>query len=329
MYLLFLAVAIMSIKELNSSSAEQNINATNDDTGQMWLAPSLLSDNSVEGKQRAMVIYGQDLVAHTSIYFGPHGTVAQSSNGMNCQNCHLDAGTRAWGNNFGAVVSTYPKFRARSGKVEDITKRVNDCFIRSLNGRAIDSAGYEMQSIVAYMKWLGQNVNKGEKPAGTGIMDLPYLTRPASTQKGQIIYNNQCQSCHAADGQGILNARGNQFLYPPLWGPNSYNDGAGLYRLSRLAGYVKNNMPFNSATYLHPVLSNEDAWDVAAFVNSQPRPSADKTHDWPSIADKPFDHPFGPYADGFSEQQHKFGTYQPIIDEQKSRLKSTLAKKSP
>jgi thiosulfate dehydrogenase len=82
--------------------------------------------------------YGRDLVANTAYYFGPEGIIAHSSNGMNCQNCHLDAGTKPWGNNYGAVASTYPKFRERSGSIETIEKRVNDCFERSLNGSAID-----------------------------------------------------------------------------------------------------------------------------------------------------------------------------------------------
>jgi len=76
-------------------------------------------------------------------------------------------------------------------------------------------------------------------------------------------------------------------------------------------------MPFNQATHNNPKLTNEEAWDVAAYVNSQPRPSKDMSKDWPDISKKPFDHPFGPYADGFSETQHKYGPYKPIISKQK------------
>jgi thiosulfate dehydrogenase len=94
-----------------------------------------------------------------------------------------------------------------------------------------------------------------------------------------------------------------------LWGSNSYNTGAGLYRLSRFAGYVKNNMP-NPLNYHNPVLSDEEAWDVAAFVNSQPRPAGDISKDWPNIKKKPFDHPFGPYADNLTEARHKYGPWK-------------------
>jgi thiosulfate dehydrogenase len=321
MYLIFLVVIIVITNEILQNSKEVKQITFNEEQPDYWIAPSLYLDNVTEGEQRKMIVHGQDLIANTSTYFGPHGSVNAISNGMNCQNCHLDAGTRPWANNYGAVASTYPKFRERSGAIENIPKRVNDCFERSLNGKAIDTRGYEMKSILAYMQWLGQNVKKGEKPKGSGITDLQYLDRAASPAKGQIVYNQKCQSCHGADGQGLKNINEISYRYPPLWGQRSYNNGAGLFRLSRFAGYVKDNMPFNQAKHNAPVLSDEEAWDVAAFVNSQPRPRADSEKDWPNIAAKPVDHPFGPYTDGFSEEQHKYGPFQPIVDKRKEMKK--------
>jgi thiosulfate dehydrogenase len=96
-----------------------------------------------------------------------------------------------------------------------------------------------------------------------------------------------------------------------LWGSNSYNTGAGLYRISRFAGYARDNMPFDAPNNSAP-LTDEEAWDVAAFVNSQPRPKKDYSKDYPNIGGKPFDHPFGPYKDKFSEEQHKYGPFDPI-----------------
>lgn len=259
-------------------------------------------------KEGEEIRYGRELVANTAYYLGPEGTVARVTNGMNCQNCHLDAGTKPWGNNFGAVASTYPRFRERSGAVESISKRVNDCIERSLNGAAIDSNSREMRAIISYIKWLGNGIPKGTKPKGSGIMQLPVMNRPADPAAGRIVYVENCQRCHGTDGQGQPNEKTKGFLYPPLWGPHSYNTGAGLFRLSRFAGYVKNNMP-NPLNYHHPVLSDDQAWDVAAFVNSQPRPAKSFAGDWPDIRRKPFDYPFGPYADGGNEEQHKFGPW--------------------
>ena len=324
-YLIFVVATIVIVNKMKTCDLQQSQVTTEDKQPDYWIAPSLYSDNTTKGEQRKMIIYGQDLIANTSKYFGPEGSVQKITNGMNCQNCHLDAGSRPWGNNYGAVFSTYPKFRERSGTVESIHKRVNDCFERSLNGKAIDTSGYEMKSIITYMKWLGQDVKKGAKPKGAGIADMVYLDRAASTAKGQIVYIQKCQTCHAPNGEGVKLLGEASYAYPPLWGQHSYNTGAGLFRLSRFAGYVKDNMPFNQATHDAPALTDEEAWDVAAFVNSQPRPTADVIEDWPNISAKPIDHPFGPYADGFSEEQHKFGPFKPIVAKRKE-LKKTLAK---
>jgi thiosulfate dehydrogenase len=313
-------VALVEIsKALRPSEKKSPLTTTTDSS---WVTPSLFTDNELQGAERELVIYGEDIIVNTARYFGPHGSVAAITNGMNCQNCHLNAGKKTWGNNYSAVYSTYPKFRDRSGSMESIYKRVGDCFERSLNGTAPDSNSREYQAIYAYIKWLGKDVKKGERPVGSGISKLNYIDRAADPVKGKAVYTAQCQSCHGANGEGQLSLNGVSYEYPPLWGEHSYNDGAGLFRLSNFAGYVKSNMPFKQATHDNPKLTTEEAWDVAAFVNSQPRPKKDLSKDWPDISKKPFDHPFGPYADEFSESQHKYGPYKPIIAK-----KEELAKK--
>jgi len=291
-----------------------------------WQAPSLHLDRILQGEERQLVLYGEELIAHTARYLGPRGSVAPLSNGMNCQNCHLAAGRLAWGNNYGAVQSTYPRYRDRSGTVEDIYKRVSDCFQRSLNGRAPDSLSREFQAIAAYIRWLGRDVPKGVKPVGSGLRKLAYLGRAAEPALGALVYSARCASCHGADGQGVLAADGLEYQYPPLWGDHSYNTGAGLFRLSNFAGYVHSNMPFNQATDTRPVLTTEECWDVAAYVNSRPRPYKEPSSDWPDIAKKPVDHPFGPYADGHTEQQHKYGPYPPILATRKKAESATSGK---
>ncbi|MFL5766160.1 MAG: c-type cytochrome [Bacteroidia bacterium] len=280
----------------------------------LWIAPDTLL--IAKEKNAAEIEYGRQLIKRTSFFLGPHGTVAQVSNGMNCQNCHLEAGTKPFGNNYSAVASTYPKFRERSGTNESVYKRVNDCMERSLNGKAIDTLGKEMQAIKAYIVWLGKDVKKGDKPKGAGLTEVKYLDRAADPEKGKKVYAEKCSSCHGTKGEGKYDAVTFACQYPPLWGEHSYNIGAGLYRLSRFAGYVKSNMPFG-ANHDNPQLTDEQAWDVAAFVNSQPRPSKDLGKDWPKISAKPVDHPFGPYADKFSEKQHKYGPFAEIAEAKK------------
>ncbi len=279
-----------------------------------WRAPDATQLPSDETGR--LIAYGRELIVHTSQYLGPNGSVQPISNGMNCQNCHLDAGTKPFGNNYSAVASTYPKFRARSGTEESIEKRVNDCFERSLNGQSLADESQEMKAIVAYIKWLGKDVTKGTSPKGSGLVELPFLDRSASVENGKLVYEQKCTLCHGKEGEGIALADGTGYQFPPLWGKQSYNMGAGLFRLSRFAGYVKANMPLG-ATYEDPQLTDEEAWDVAAYVNSLPRPERDLSKDWPDISKKPVDHPFGPYADGFDEKDHKLGPFKPIQEKRK------------
>ncbi|MGZ3932866.1 MAG: c-type cytochrome, partial [Bacteroidia bacterium] len=265
---ILIVINFTGLPKWNSDDNELKIVSKAKDTTQLgkitspWQAPDTAEIRNE--KNAVQIVYGRALIANTSVYLGPHGKVAKLSNGMNCQNCHLDAGTRPFGNNYSAVASTYPKFRERSGSIETIYKRVNDCFERSLNGTALDTLGKEMQAIVAYISWLGKDVLKGEKPEGVGITELNYPNRAADPEKGKLAYAFKCKSCHAENGEGKLSADGISYVYPPLWGPKSYNNGAGLFRLSRFAGYIKSNMP-QGATYSNPQLSDEEAWDIAAF----------------------------------------------------------------
>jgi len=282
-----------------------------------WQAPDISLESDPEVK------YGKELIANTSAYLGPSGKVMKISNGMNCQNCHLEAGTKIYGNNYSAVAATYPKFRARSGTEEDLFKRINDCIERSLNGVALDKDNKEMKAMIAYINWVGKDVPKNESPAGAGLMELSYLSRPADPVAGKALYLAKCMVCHQEKGEGLLNNDKSGYIYPPLWGKKSYNIGAGLYRLSRFAGYIKANMPLG-ASHDNPQLTDEEAWDIAAYVNSQPRPQKDISKDWPDISKKPMDHPFGPFSDRFDEKQHKFGPYLEILQAKKGSTKSKI-----
>ena len=309
--LLGLIILVVICSEVCSKQASQvsTLHSTFNIVTEEWQAPDT---NSIPSSEEGDLIrYGRELIAYTSKYLGPKGIVAQISNGMNCQNCHIDGGSKHFANPFSAVASTYPKYRHRSGKMESVEFRINECMERSLDGKKLDSLSNEMIAMKAYFEWLGKGVPKDVRPRGTGIEELPFMSRAADVDKGKIIYASKCLRCHGENGQGVLIPGSIEYLYPPLWGNNSYNIGAGMFRLTQLAGFIKNNMPFDS-TQLGYKLTNEDAWDVAAFVNSQPRPQKIFSYDWPNIAGKPIDYPYGPYIDSFSEMQHKYGPFAPI-----------------
>jgi len=274
-----------------------------------WIAPDTSQiDHTQHGD---LIRYGRTLILNTADFFGPKGTVAHISNGMNCRNCHINAGTKVWGNNFSLVASTYPLYRNRSGKIETVEMRINDCFERSLNGKKPGDSSKEMKAMVAYINWVGKDISKGIKINGAGIEGLPFLNRATDTLKGKLVYFSTCQKCHGKNGEGKLENNKKKYLYPPLWGKHSYNVGAGIYELSKFAGYIKNNMPLGT-NFDNPQLTIEQVWDVAAFVNSQPRPLKNLNMDWPDISTKPIDYPFGPYPDSFSSKQHKYGPFGPI-----------------
>ena len=168
-----------------------------------WNPPDtlLIPDNENGG----LIHYGRKLIVNTGYYFGPSGTINHFANGMNCQNCHLNAGTILYANSFSAVFSIYPKFRPRSGSVEHLEKRINDCFERSLNGTKLDSLSKEMRAMVAYINWVGKDVKKGESPKGASVADLPYLDRAADPQMGEKGFQKYCITCHGSNGFGKYN----------------------------------------------------------------------------------------------------------------------------
>lgn len=305
-----IVAVVMSKIDFHTPANTTMANAAPTNKAQLWQAPQLstLGNSTTD----SLIRYGYELFVNTSRYWGAKGTMLHSTNSMSCQHCHEDAGAKNFSNCLSAVASTYPKYRERSGHIETIAIRVNDCFLRSLNGKTIDTTGNEMTAMVAYIKWLGKDVPLHIRPDGAGTAELEYLDRAANPANGAVIFQSTCTKCHGSNGEGQLNTDSSGYLYPPLWGPNSYNTGAGIYRLTRLAAFIKDNMPFGT-THQNPQLSTEEAWDVAAFISSKPRPHKIFARDWPILFNKPVDYPFGPFTDSFSELQHKYGPFKPIV----------------
>lgn len=264
------------------------------------------------------VRHGRDLITATYAHIGPE--VADpakrfAGNNLACTNCHLMAGTKKFGLPIFGLFDLFPQYSARLGAQITIEDRVNSCMERSLNGRALPNDSEEMQAIVAYIKFLSSGVASGEKLPGMGAGAMPELKRAADPVRGKKIYASACLACHNTDGSGIhrsLPTTDLGYMVPPLWGSDSFNNGAGMARLITVANFVHFNMP-HGVDYLDPRLSVEQAWDVAAYVVSQPRPvKAGLDKDFPDLLKKPVDAPYGPYADKFSERQHKYGPFAPI-----------------
>ena len=194
---------------------------------------------------------------------------AHVGNRLRCVSCHLDEGRRESGSWIG-VFARYPQYRARSATIETIEYRVNDCFRRSMNGTGLDPASRDMADIVAYLAFLSRGTPVGPPQPSTRLQRWAGFT--ADTAAGARLFATACAQCHGPDGQGTAGA-------PPAWGPASYNIGAGMARVRTAAEFIRRNMPFDQAG----TLTDQQAFDVAAYVNARPRPDfRGKEADWPN-----------------------------------------------
>jgi thiosulfate dehydrogenase len=285
-----------------------------DESEQVWYAPD--TNDIPDDAFGDMVRYGRKLVVNTAYYLGPEGTVGQYlGNKMNCVNCHLDAGTRPYGLNYLSTHGRYPQYRARENMILTCADRINNCVERPHNGIPLPLDSKELNAIQCYIKWLGTNVPVEQRVEGDNGVDIKLPDFALSPAKGKVIYENSCARCHGTNGEGKLLASKITYEYPPLWGKDSYQPGSSMYRVIKAAKFIKANMPNDKSNYEHPYLSDIDALQVAAYVNSAEHERPAKTgSDYPDIKMKAIDYPFGPYNDPFTEEQHKYGPYQPIID---------------
>ena len=263
------------------------------------------------GKQ---VKYGLHLVQNTSYYIGPDGVVSKNlGNKMNCTNCHLNNGTKPFGLNYFNSHKTYPQYRAREDAILTMADRVNNCIERPHNGKALKLDSREMNAIVSYIKWVGEKYDP-EKHQGYALKYVKYKGLKADPTRGAFVYTTHCKSCHQEDGQGKMNLENTTYTYPPLWGPKSYQEGSSMHRVLKAASFIKYNMPNKTATLENPILTDQEALDVAAFINDgsiHPRPKP-KHIDYANTKTKPIDYFKEPYIDGYSETQHAFGPWDDI-----------------
>lgn len=274
------------------------------------------------GRFGEAVRYGQALMYNTAYYIGPEGVNGKYlGNKMNCTNCHQNGGTKLYSFNLIASHANYPQYRAREGKVLTLAERVNNCIMRPHNGKPLPLDSKEMVAFLSYLKWINGFAPAGKSFKGEKNLDVTFPAVAASPIHGKQIYADNCARCHGANGEGQLRYDKVTFTYPPLWGPDAYQPGSSMHRVIKAAQWIKANMPFDKATHDQPFLSDEEALDVAAFVNDDSqhqRPNV-KSFDYPHPEEKSIDYDHAPFADNFSVSQHKYGPYPPIIEDWKKR----------
>lgn len=264
------------------------------------------------------VQYGYQLLSETQNYLGPQAEDPQmqiSGNNLSCTSCHLQGGNQAGAASWAGVTTRYPSFRGRSNAIGTIEDRINGCLERSMNGKTLNVDSPPMKAMVAYMEWLGEGMPKDKIDYYAGYTSLKIPEVAVDLEYGKQIYVKECMLCHQEDGQGVKNADFSLgYEFPPLWGEDTYNEGAGMHRVLTAAAFIKANMPFEEATRGNPKLSDEEAFHVAGYINSLDRPSkSNLENDFPDKKLKPVSTPYGPWADPFSAEQHKYGPFPSII----------------
>ena len=204
-------------------------------------------------------------------------------NALNCTSCHMNGGTVANGSPYVGISAFFPSYAPRAGRVITLQERINGCFLRSMNGKPLPADGEDMKAMVAYFDWMKRETRPEDKVEGRGVGKVSMAIKP-DPENGRRIYAEQCAVCHGRNGEGLQDGQG-QFVYPPLWGEQSFNIGAGMARTYTAAAFVKNNMPvgFHQGFPLaQGGLSEQEAVDVAQYFSHMPRPDfPPKVNDWP------------------------------------------------
>jgi thiosulfate dehydrogenase len=219
-------------------------------------APSAPADLPT-GALGASIALGRDVINDPHKYL-PHDVKAD----MSCAACHIGAGTVARGGSFVGTYARFPQWNKRAHRVITLQDRLAECFLYSMNGKPPAYTSKEMIGMVAYIAYLSRDVAVGApQPKSDGFI-VPLPSASPDVVRGQTLYAQKCAACHQANGAGIHGA------FPPLWGPKSFNNGAGMAHIDRMTGFVMYNMPQNAPG----TLTLQEAYDIAAWVLTHPRP---------------------------------------------------------
>ena len=227
------------------------------------------------GEEGDLIRYGHALIVDTSKHIGKDASdpaLRYAGNNLACVNCHLNAGLQPFAAPFVSTFASFPMLV--NDQVLTLRERINGCMQRSMNGKPLPAESRELQALVAYIKFLGEGTPVGVRLPGMGLLPPSDPPQAPDAARGEKVYAAKCAICHKADGQGERRASpASGYVVPPLWGDDSFNSAAGMAKLAYAAAYIHANMPLG-VTYQDPVLSEQDAWDVAAYMISKPRPEA-------------------------------------------------------
>ena len=225
------------------------------------------------GPETDLIRYGWQLVVETPRHIGKSATDPAkrfAGNDLACTHCHMNAGLKPFA---ASLVSTFASFPMMANNmVLSLAERINGCMTRSMNGSPLPPGGREMEAFIAYMQYIARDSPVGVRIEGMGLLPLKPAAQTPDTQRGAAVFSQWCARCHGQSGQGDPRTPpGIGYAIPPLWGPNSFNAAAGMANATMAAAFIRANMPLG-VDYRAPILTEQQAWDLAAFITSRPRP---------------------------------------------------------
>lgn len=278
-HLAFVAAIMLTLAACSHTAPPAAAAATSGST--VVAAGSVAAATSQAPKNIAPVTFQPP--AEASIPAGPFGDVVREGrrifvdtdvvakayvgNGLRCANCHLDAGRLANSAPMWGAYVAYPAYRAKNGHVNTLAERIQGCFKYSMNGKAPPLDSKLMVALETYAFWMAKGAPTGAQLAGAGYPKKGFKPpQPPDFGRGEQVFKTHCALCHGGDGLGQEVA--GRYVFPPLWGPDSFNWGAGMHQLDNAAAFIKANMPLSQGGSL----SDQDAWDVAMYMNAHERP---------------------------------------------------------
>lgn len=260
-------LATSSSGNSSNESASPETGTPDTEEEELQFNPPSLDDLDPEDPMTEYIIYGEELFSESDTVMPDY-----VGNELSCASCHADGGM-APANSMVGVVPNFPEYNKRAGTVFTIEDRINGCMVRSMNGEELEEDSEEMRSMVAFLTYISEGIEVGEEIPWRTPSEMPEIPEPDIVNGEELYETKNCMSCHATDGSGTGATTG-----PALWGDNSFNDGAGMARLTKAAGYIQDNMPVGQ----EGTLTDQEAADLAAFMLSQDRPEFDgHDNDWP------------------------------------------------
>lgn len=246
--------------EIKMDDQSQLTQQTSKESGEQYFQPPKESELPANA-------YGELVQQGRAIFVDTQKYAAEYvGNGMNCTNCHIEQGRKANSAPLWGAYPMYPAYRKKNDKVNSYAERVQGCFQFSMNGKPPAADSHVINALTAYSYWLSTGAPTGQELPGRAYPEVPQPKAGFDLAKGKQVYAEQCAICHGDNGQG--QKAGDGYVFPPLWGKDSFNWGAGMHRINTAAAFIKESMPLGKGGSL----SDDDAWHVAAYMNSHERP---------------------------------------------------------